>query len=249
MDDFLLFMAVGFAAQMVDGAIGMAYGVTATSVLVSLGTPPAVASASIHAAEVFTTGASGFSHWRVGNVDARLVARLAVPGVIGGIAGALFASYLPGEVIRPLVNLYLAAMGLVILWRALRARPATPPPPPGKVVVLGLTGGFMDAAGGGGWGPLVASTLIGRGDVPRIAIGSTNAAEFFVTFAVTAAFFAAIGLDLWPVILGLIAGGVIAAPFAALITKKLPNRPLMVIVGVVIVLLSLRGLLIALGLA
>jgi uncharacterized membrane protein YfcA len=245
LDDFLLFVIVGFAAQMVDGAIGMAYGLTATSVLISLGTPPAIASASIHAAEVFTTGASGLAHWRVGNVDLRLMARLAVPGVAGGVAGAMFAAWLPGEVIRPLVSLYLIAMGGLILLRALR--PPMAPPPAGRVGALGLTGGFLDAAGGGGWGPMVTSTLIGHGNVPRIAIGSTNAAEFFVTSAITFAFFAAIGLELWPVILGLVVGGVMAAPFAALATRRLPDRPLMVIVGVVVMLLSLRNLLVAIG--
>jgi len=244
LDDFLLFVAVGFAAQIVDGAIGMAYGLTATSVLVSMGTSPAVASASIHAAEVFTTGASGLAHWRVGNVDLRLVARLAIPGMIGGVAGALVASFLPLDIIKPLVSVYLLAMGAVILLRALRPRE---PQPTKQVGLLGLGGGFMDAVGGGGWGPLVASTLIGRGDTPRIAIGSTNAAEFFVTFAITIAFFAAIGLELWIVILGLIVGGVLAAPFAALITKKVPDRPLMIIVGALITLLSLRNLLLALG--
>jgi uncharacterized membrane protein YfcA len=245
MDDVLLFVVVGFVAQMVDGAIGMAYGLTATSVLISLGTPPAVASASIHAAEIITTGASGLAHWRVGNVDLRLMARLAVPGAIGGVAGAMFAAWLPGDVIRPLVSLYLIAMGGLILWRAMHPRPEAPPQR--RVVPLGLTGGFLDAAGGGGWGPLVASTLIGRGNVPRIAIGSTNAAEFFVTFAITAAFFAAIGLELWPVILGLVVGGALAAPLAALVTRRLPDRPLMIIVGVVLMLLSLRNLLVAIG--
>jgi uncharacterized membrane protein YfcA len=245
MDQLLLFVAVGFVAQMVDGAIGMAYGLTATSVLVSLGSAPAVASASIHAAEVFTTGASGLAHWRAGNVDGRLVARLAVPGAMGGIAGAFFASWLPGEVIRPLVQIYLLAMGGVVLWRALH--PTGQGLLPQRVVPLGAAGGFLDAAGGGGWGPLVASTLIGGGNVPRIAIGSTNAAEFFVATAITAAFFAAIGLELWPVILGLILGGVVAAPFAALVTRALPDRLLMVIVGVVLMLLSARNLVIAFG--
>ena len=245
MDDFLLFVVVGFVAQMVDGSIGMAYGLTGTSVLISLGTPPAVASASIHAAEVFTTGASGLSHWRLGNVDGRLLARLAVPGAVGGLAGALTAAWMPAEVIRPAVSLYLLGMGGLILWRALR--PYVQSEPPRHVAPLGLAGGFLDAAGGGGWGPLVTSTLIGQGRVPRIAIGSTNAAEFFVTITITLAFFAAIGVDLWLVILGLVTGGVVAAPFAALATRKLPDRPLMLIVGVVVMLLSARSLLIALG--
>lgn len=245
MDEFLIFVAVGFAAQMIDGAIGMAYGLTATSVLVSLGTHPAVASASIHAAEVFTTGASGLAHWRLGNVQPRLVARLALPGMAGGIAGALVASFLPMDIIRPLVSAYLLLMGALILWRALRPREAQQPG--GRVTLLGLAGGFLDAAGGGGWGPLVTTTLIGRGNVPRMAIGSTNAAEFFVTFAVTVTFFAAIGLELWQAILGLVVGGVLAAPFAAIIARHLPARALMLLVGTVIMLLSLRSLAAALG--
>ena len=244
MDEFLLFVAVGFVAQMIDGAIGMAYGLTATSVLVSLGTHPAIASASVHAAEVFTTGASGTAHWRLKNVDARLVARLAVPGVAGGVAGALLASALPMRIIAPIVSAYLFCMGGLILWRAFRP----PRPEPGrKVTLLGLTGGFLDAASGGGWGPIVTSTLIGRGDVPRIAIGSTNAAEFFVTLAITAAFFTAIGLELWQAILGLVVGGVLAAPFAALVARHVPARQLMLLVGVVIMLLSLRSLAAAVG--
>jgi uncharacterized membrane protein YfcA len=245
MDDFLLFVVVGFLAQIVDGSIGMAYGLTGTSVLIALGTGPAVASASIHAAEMFTTGASGFAHWRLGNVDVRLMARLAIPGAAGGLVGALVAAWMPGEVIRPAVSLYLLAMGGLILWRALR--PHVEAAPARHVASLGLAGGFLDAAGGGGWGPLVTSTLIGRGNVPRIAIGSTNAAEFFVTSAITLAFFAAIGMELWVVILGLVTGGIVAAPFAAVATRRLPDRPLMLIVGVVVMLLSVRSLLIALG--
>ncbi|MGG5885779.1 sulfite exporter TauE/SafE family protein [Falsiroseomonas sp. HC035] len=244
MDEILLFVAVGFVAQIIDGAIGMAYGLTATSVLVSIGTHPAVASASVHAAEVFTTGASGYAHWRLKNVDARLLARLALPGIAGGVSGALVASALPMQIIRPLVSLYLLGMGGLILWRALRPLQAKPGRP---VVLLGLTGGFLDAAGGGGWGPIVTSTLIGRGDAPRIAIGSTNAAEFFVTFAITAAFFTTIGLDLWQAILGLVIGGILAAPFAALIARHLPARKLMLLVGLVIMLLSLRSLSASLG--
>jgi hypothetical protein len=240
MPDFALFVAIGFAAQMVDGAIGMAYGLIASSTLIAFGAPPAVASASIHAAEIATTGASSYAHWRLGNVQARLVARLAVPGAIGGVAGALLASVVPNDIVRPAVSLYLLAMALLILRRAFR--PPDPARPPERVAPLGLAGGFLDAAGGGGWGPLVTSTLIGGGHAPRTAIGSTNAAEFFVTVAITAAFFAAIGLELWPVILGLILGGVLAAPFAALVARHVPARPLMIVVALVLLALSLRGL-------
>jgi uncharacterized protein len=238
-EDLLLFAAVGFAAQIVDGAIGMAYGLTATSVLLSVGVGPAMASASVHAAEVFTTGASGLAHWRLGNVRVPMMLRLAVPGMIGGAAGAWLLSDLPGRYVRPAVSVYLMVLGGLILWRALQVRREHQPPR--SVTLLGLSGGFLDAVGGGGWGPLVASTLIGRGDQPRYAIGSTNAAEFFVTACISGAFFATIGLELWPVILGLVLGGVLAAPFAALITRRLPDRPLMIIVAMVILLLALRN--------
>ncbi|MDI3306504.1 MAG: sulfite exporter TauE/SafE family protein [Acetobacteraceae bacterium] len=238
-DDLLLFVAVGFVAQMVDGAIGMAYGVSATSVLLSLGVPPATASASVHAAEVFTTGASGTAHWRAGNVRLPMVLRLAIPGMIGGATGAWLLSGLEGRYVRPVVSLYLMALGGLILWRAMRVRKELEPPK--HPTLLGLFGGFLDAIGGGGWGPLVTSSLIGGGHQPRFAIGSTNAAEFFVTLCISATFFATIGLELWPVILGLVLGGVLAAPFAALVTKYLPDRPMMVVVAVVILLLSLRN--------
>ncbi len=241
LEDILLFIAVGFAAQMVDGAIGMAYGVTASTVMMSMGVPPATASASVHVAEMFTTGASGFAHWRARNVRLDLVWRLALPGMIGGALGAYILSGVDGDFIRPLVAVYLLVMGALILWKALH------PPPPHelstrKVAGLGLTGGFLDAIGGGGWGPMVASTLIGGGTTPRYAIGSTNLAEFFVTVTVSVTFILTIGLELWPAILGLIIGGVVAAPFAAMVTQKLPDKPMMILVAVVIMLLSLRNL-------
>ena len=175
MDDLLLFVAVGFAAQLVDGAIGMAYGLTATTTLLSIGVPPAMASAAVHAAEVFTTGASGAAHWRFGNIDLALLRRLALPGMIGGALGAYVLSSVPGETVAPLVSAYLLGMGGLILWRALRQAPATGEPPK-HLSLLGLGGGFLDAIGGGGWGPLVASTLVGQGTTPRFAIGSTNLA-------------------------------------------------------------------------
>ncbi|HVG82147.1 MAG TPA: sulfite exporter TauE/SafE family protein [Methylomirabilota bacterium] len=239
-DDVILFTAVGFAAQLIDGALGMAYGLSATTVLLSLGTAPAMASASVHAAEVFTTAASGAAHWRVGNVDPGLVVRLAIPGMIGGALGAYVLASLPGEAVRPYVAVYLFGMGVLIVWRGLRQRIRTEAPR--HVIPLGLFGGFVDAIGGGGWGPLVASTLVGRGAVPRMAIGSVNLAEFFVTLTVSVTFLATVGLELVPVIAGLVLGGVVAAPFAALATRHIPDRPLMLLVGVVIVLLSLREL-------
>ena len=243
--DLLLFIAIGFAAQMVDGAIGMAYGITATTTLMTMGVPLATASASVHAAETFTTAASGTAHWRMGNVDRRLVARLAVPGMIGGAVGAYILATVPNERIRVIVSTYLLGMGVMILWRAIRKEKPDDQPPK-QLGLLGLLAGFLDAVGGGGWGAMVTTTLIGRGATPRYAIGSANAAEFFVTATVTATFVAAIGLSHWPVITGLVLGGILAAPFAAYATKRLPDQPMMIIVGTIVVLLSLRSLLSAL---
>jgi uncharacterized membrane protein YfcA len=241
LSDILLFIAVGFVAQLVDGSIGMAYGLISTTVLLSLGFPPTTASASVHTAEIFTTGASGYSHWRLGNVDPQLFRRLALPGVVGGALGAFVLTEMPLWIIQPAVSVYLAVMGALVLWKALRKRPAASEPPR-HVGLLGLSGGFLDAIGGGGWGPMVASTLVGRGASARFAIGSTNAAEFLVTTTISATFVFTIGLDLWPIIAGLILGGVLAAPFAAYVARGVPERPLMILVGVVIMILSVRGL-------
>lgn len=246
LSDVLTFLAVGFAAQLVDGAIGMAYGLTSTTILLSLGVPPAVASASVHTAEVFTTGASALSHWRFGNVNFALFRRLAIPGALGGAMGAYLLTELPGDKVQPFVSAYLAIMGGVVFWKALRPHRGEARPPR-HVPLLGFTGGFLDAIGGGGWGPMVASTLVGTGMKTRMAIGSTNAAEFLVTTTISAMFILTIGLELWPIITGLVLGGVIAAPLAAYTTRALPDRPLMILVGVVIIILSLRGLFRAFG--
>jgi uncharacterized protein len=244
-NDLLLFIAVGFAAQLVDGAIGMAYGITANTALLSLGVTPATASAAIHTAEIFTTATSGAAHWRLGNVDRRLAARLAGPGMIGAAVGAYALATVPGERIRPIVSAYLLAMGGLILWRALQSREADPAGAR-QPRLLGFFGGLLDSIGGGGWGAIVTSTLIGRGMTPRFAIGSANAAEFFVTAVATAVFVATIGLSLWPIIAGLVLGGVLAAPLAAVAAKQIPDRPMMMLVGSVVVLLSLRNLVLSL---
>lgn len=241
MNEILVFAAIGFAAQLVDGALGMAYGVTATSVMLSLGIAPAVASASVHAAEVVTTGVSGLAHWQFGNVDRELFRRLVVPGMIGGAVGAYVLASVSGDAIRPLISAYLLVMGLIILHKAVR-RQGISRTGPRRLSMLGLCGGFLDAIGGGGWGPIVASTLLGNGTTPRYAIGSVAVAEFFVAATVSAAFIFTIGLALWPIIAGLILGGALAAPLAAYMTRRLPARPLMLLVAIVVIGLSVRGL-------
>ena len=246
-EDVILFAVVGFVAQMVDGAIGMAYGISASTALLSMGVPPATASACVHAAETFTTGASGLAHWKFGNIDKKLLARLVIPGMIGGALGAYALSSLPGDALKPYIAGYLLLLGVFIVWKAIGQTEKREGVEPKAVAPLGLFGGFLDALGGGGWGPLVTSSLLGQGTTPRYAIGTVNLSEFFVTLTISTTFFLTIGLDLWPIITGLIIGGMIAAPFAAYATKHLPDKVLMIIVGTVVVLLSLRTLLNALG--
>lgn len=237
--DILFYVGVGFAAQMIDGALGMAYGVTSTTLLLGRGILPGAASAAVHAAEMVTTAVSGLSHLAFRNVDRELFLRLVVPGVIGAAVGAYILSALPGDRIRPFVAAYLLVMGLLILWKAgrgdIRPRKVTT-----KIRRLGLVGGFFDAIGGGGWGPIVTSTLVARGHEPRYTIGSVNAAEFFVTVSACVTFFLTVGFGYWPIIIGLVIGGVAAAPLAAYLCRRVPTRLLMVLVGVLICLTSVR---------
>lgn len=236
---FLAYVGVGLIAQLIDGALGMAYGVSSTSFLLAFGVVPAVASASVHTAEMFTTLVSGVAHWRFGNVDWALVKKLTIPGVLGGILGAYMLSSVPTDTIKPFVSGYLLIMGILILLRAFKnfkERELR-----GGLIPLGAVGGFLDAIGGGGWGPVVTTTLVASGNNPRFAIGSVNFAEFFITVAISAMFFATIEImSHWQVILGLLVGGVVAAPVAAYVCKKLPTKTLMIVVGIVIVLLQAR---------
>jgi len=234
----LPFILVGFLAQMIDGALGMAYGVSSTSLLLGLGISPATASATVHTAEVFTTAASGFSHWRLGNIDKQLVRKLLLPGVIGGVLGAYILASIPGDRIKPFVAVYLLFMGVIVLWKVMRGGEVSTRPTP--LFPLGLIGGFFDAIGGGGWGPIVTSTLVARGNQPRQTIGSVNLVEFFVTLAESVTFIVSVGLSHWNVIVGLILGGIIAAPFGAHIVRKLPARAMLIAVGLLIVGLSMR---------
>ena len=248
--NILIFIAAGFVAQMIDGALGMAYGVSSNTFLLSLGIPPAAASASVHMAEVVTTGISGFSHWRLGNVDWRLVRRLLIPGVIGGVTGAYLLTSIDGDLIKPWIAGYLLLMGFVIIYKAFTMTPRSQPDEGHgpRISLLGLFGGFCDAIGGGGWGPVVTSTLVARGKYARHTIGSVNFSEFFITFAESVTFVLALSFSqYWQIILGLLIGGGIAAPLAARLTKQLPLKSLMVLVGVLIVVLSIRTIYLALA--
>lgn len=239
-----VYILVGFIAQMIDGSLGMAYGVSANSFLLTVGLQPAIASASVHAAEVVTTLVSGLSHLKFGNVDKRMVLRLLIPGIIGGGLGAYILTSIDGNVIKPWIAIYLLIMGIRILFKAFRPTAEHDrEPKTGLLVALGLVGGTCDAIGGGGWGPVVTSTLISTGHSPRKSIGSVNFSEFFVTLTESIVFIVTLGLkDNWKIILGLLIGGVIAAPFGAMLTKKLPTKVIMIVVGVLIIFLQLRTL-------
>ena len=237
----LPFIAVGFAAQLVDGALGMAFGVISNTMLVAvLGVPPAQASARVHLVECFTTAVSGISHLLHGNVDKALFFRLLIPGVIGGVTGAYLITSLDASVVKPFVLLYLTGIGLYLLWRGLLY------PPEGRVAKhvapLGLIGGFLDAAGGGGWGPVVTSNLLIQGADPRKVVGTVNTVEFFLTITVSAAFIYNLGFaDIAGATLGLLIGGIAAAPFGAYAAKRFAAKHMLIMVGIVLTLTSAFG--------
>ncbi len=238
MDHWWLFFAVGFVAQLVDGALGMAYGVLTNTALLTIGLPPAHASALVHTAEIFTTGASAASHIYHRNVDWRMVVRLGVTGVLGAILGAWILSNIDVTAARRFVYGYLLIVGLYILWKSMRIALA-PRKLAGWTAPLGFIAGFLDASGGGGWGPMTASTLVGSGHAPRHTVGSVNTTEFFVTVAAATTFFTELGASSLEYLIPLVLGGVLAAPFGGWAVKRVPARGLMTAVGVLIVTLSI----------
>ena len=237
--DFLYLVGIGFVAQLVDGSLGMAFGLISTTAMLSLGIPPAQASAAVHTAEVATSATSGISHLLHKNIDYRLFVTLGIAGVFGGVLGAYILSNIDGYAIRPFISAYLLICGLLIVFKATRLAPVNEDAKPGYAAPLGLVGGFLDAIGGGGWGPLVTSTLIGSGHAPRRVIGSVNAAEFFITVSVASTFFIELGLAHLSHIGALIIGGVLAAPLGAFIVRYLPPHRLMLVVGVIVCLLAM----------
>jgi uncharacterized membrane protein YfcA len=237
----LPFIAVGFAAQVVDGALGMAFGVISNTMLLWIGVPPAAASAGVHTVETFTTAVSGISHVAHRNVNWRLFLRLMIPGVIGGVLGAYVLSNVDAAVTKPFILAYLSGIGLYLLWRAWRYPPQVKEP---KIVEpLGLVGGFLDAAGGGGWGPVVTSNLLVQGASPRTTIGTVNTAEFFLTTTISITFLTQLGWAAFTVAtLGLLIGGIVAAPFGAMLAKRVPPKRLLGLVGTILTITSAFGL-------
>jgi uncharacterized protein len=248
-DSFILFLIVGFLAQIVDGALGMAYGVVSSSVLLAFGVPPAAASASVHAAELFTTAASAGSHVWHRNVNWSLFRILAPAGVIGGVVGTYVLTSIDGAVLKPYVAAYLGLMGAYILFRAYRRIAPVDTHHQGVVIGLGGFGGFADAIGGGGWGPVVTTGLIGNGGAPRETIGTVNTVEFFLTAAVSASFLAALLSGHWQgasdlatygrAVAGLIVGGLAAAPLAGYVVRRIPQGALLTLVGTLVISLAI----------
>lgn len=229
---------VGLLAQVIDGALGMAYGITSTSFLLAAGASPAMASGATHLAEVFTTGVSGVSHLKLGNVNKRLFLSLLVPGIIGALLGTYVLGNVDGKLLKPYITVYLLLMGLYVLSKAFRHVRAHREINAKRVAPLALFGGFMDTTGGGGWGPIVTTSLVGAGHDPRTTIGSVNFAEFFLTVTVATAFFAILDHTVWILVAGLALGGLFAAPLAALVTRHLDTKTLLVLVGSLISLVS-----------
>ncbi len=234
------YVAAGFFASLVDGALGMAYGVMATSLLMSVGVSPVVASATVHAAECATTGASALAHRAYGNISRRLFRRLVIPGVIGAMVGAYVLTSVPVDFIKPVIAFYLMLLGFYIIAKAFVN--VAPKEVTTYLTPLAFFGALLDAMGGGGWGPIVTSNLVARGNNLREAIGSVNAVEFFVTLASTSVFVLTLGVTNWPIVASLAVGGIIAAPLGAKLVGKISRRPLMITVGVLVVGLSLRTL-------
>ncbi len=237
---------IGFLAQIIDGTLGMGYGVSSSALLVSMGMPPVAASASIHTSEIFVSFASGVSHIRFGNVKRDLVRPLISFGVIGGIIGALGLVKFPAKEIKTAVGLILMCMGLLMLYRFIYKRETAHSRPkiysPAKLRILGFFAAFIDAVGGGGWGPICTPTLVLTGTVPNKAVGSVDLAEFFVTLAICATFYFLLGLGniYWRVVFALLTGGIIGAPIAAFACGKLPKRLLGILVAIIVIILSSR---------
>ena len=244
---FFTALVVGLVAQLIDGAIGMAYGVTSSLALISLGSSPAIASASVHTAQVFTTLVSGGSHFKFGNVRKDILLPLAAFGIVGGALGAYGLTSLPAGPVRLVVNVVLLSMGCTILYKHVAMGTVTRREPKYSskhLSGLGFIGAFIDAVGGGGWGPVCTSTLVATGTNPSKAVGSVNLAEFFVTTAQTLTFLCLIGWERfrWEAVVGLVLAGVVVAPFSAYACGKMPRRLLGILVGMVVVFLTARNL-------
>ena len=239
---FPIMLLAGFLAQMVDGALGMGYGVTSATILLSAGVNPAAISGSIHTAEMFASGASGYSHYKFGNVNKKLFKTLLIPGVIGAITGAVLLVVMGnkfGNYIRPVIAGYTLILGIKFILNAFREKKPQQKKFKRYRLLAGV-GGFFDSFGGGGWGPIVTSTLINTGRSHNYAVGTVSLTEFFVTLASAFTFFTMIGVSHWQTILALVIGGLIAAPIAAKLAGKLPKKTAYLLLGILVIIWSIR---------
>jgi uncharacterized protein len=243
-DNYLFYwmLLVGFFAEIVAGSMGMGYGVICTTILLILNVPPPIISASIHSAESFTSAAGTISHWQLGNVNKKLVKALAIPAVIGAVIGALALTYVGeryAKITKPFIAAYTMYLGIRILQNAFKKKDADQKKKKTNITALGLIGGFIDSFGGGGWGPLVTGTFIKNGHTPRYVIGSSTFAKCVLTVASAITFIFTIGIHHWNIVAGLLIGGIITAPFSAMLTAKLPTKKMFVVVGCVVIIMSL----------
>ncbi|CAN5660316.1 hypothetical protein BH11BAC5_BH11BAC5_31560 [soil metagenome] len=239
---FYWMLLIGFGAEVVAGSMGMGYGVICTSLLLILNVPPPVVSASIHSAEAFTSAAGTMSHWQLGNINKKLAKALALPAIIGAVAGALLLSYVGeryAKITKPFIAAYTIYLGIKILQNAFKKKVVNQQKKKSNITVLGLIGGFIDSFGGGGWGPLVTGTFIKNGHTPRFVIGSSTFAKCILTVASATTFIFTIGIQHWNVVAGLLIGGIVTAPFSAMLTAKLPTKKMFVVVGVVVIVCGL----------
>jgi uncharacterized protein len=240
-NEFYIMLAVGFFAQMVDGALGLGYGMTSAAAMMSMGIKLPAISGSIHTAEMFSSAVSGFSHYKFGNVNKKMLVWLAIPGVVGAILGSLFVIYIGEEYEHyayPFVAFYLMIIAFRLIALAFKNKVIRKKIK--RISLLGFSGGFLDAFGGGGWGPIVTSTLLTKGRQSKYVIGTVSLAEFFVTFAATMTFFTSLGVQYWYIVLGLILGGMLAAPFAAKLAGKLPQKIAYILVALLVIISSIR---------
>jgi uncharacterized protein len=238
---FYWMIFVGFLAELVAGSMGMGYGVICTTTLLLLNVPPTVVSASIHSAEAFTSTAGTLSHLQLGNVNKKLVKALAIPAIVGAIIGALALTYLGenyAKITKPFLAVYTFYLGFRILKNAFSKKEKNQKKKKTNITILGLIGGFIDSFGGGGWGPLVTGTFIKNGHTPRYVIGSSTFAKCLLTVASAVTFIFTIGIHHWNIIAGLLIGGVITAPFSAMLTSRLPTKKMFILVGVVVIIMS-----------
>lgn len=238
---FYWMLLVGFLAEIVAGSMGMGYGVICTTILLILNVPPPIISASIHSAESFTSAAGTVSHWQLGNVNKKLVKALAIPAIFGAVAGAITLTYVGeryAKMTKPFIAAYTMYLGIRILQNAFKRKKDHHEKKKTRITVLGLIGGFIDSFGGGGWGPLVTGTFIKNGHTPRYVIGSSTVAKFILTVASAITFVFTVGIHHWNIVAGLLIGGIITAPFSAMLTAKLPTRKMFVVVGCVVIIMS-----------